>query len=235
MKQDLPKQSDAMAQQGTSAIQKTNIYSDMIKSTDGKLKAVGAESAKSATELDSRHILADKEMFTPEELISHLSLRPGMKIADLGCGAGNFVLSIAKRLDSNSEVYGVDVQKDLLIKMLREAKNKNLNNVFAVWADLDKQGSVKLQNSTIDTVLIINTLFQIENKRAAILEAYRILKNNGTLVIVDWIKNGKSFSHSEKQLMEKTELIELVTGNGFLFSNEFLLAQTHFMLKFNKI
>ena len=206
----------------------------MISATDGKLANLGAQRAKSSSEIGQPKSLLEAELFKPEDLMAVLDLRPNYKVAEFGCGTGNISIELAKRL-SSGEVYGVDVQKDLLLKMLRRAKEENLNNLMAVWGDIDQMGGSKLPDLSFDMVLMVNTFFQLENKDIAVKEAHRILKPGAKLVIVDWSKKDLPLGPSKDQFVSREEIIETVTSNAFIFSDEQEMRNFHIKLSFNKI
>ncbi len=208
---------------------------DEIKSTDAKLSGLGAQKAKSNNEFLSFGIDSERyKIFEPKDLVHSLNIRPKFKIAEFGCGAGNITLELVKRAGPEAQVYGVDVQKDLLLKMLREAKQNKLNNLYAVWGDLDKLGGSKLPDAQFDMVLLVNTLFQLENKNTALKEAYRILKPGSSLVIVDWLDSELPIGPRKEQLIKREELLELAMDAGFMFSEESKLGEHHFKFEFNK-
>ena len=213
------------------------VFDDMIKSTDGKLAQMGAKQAKSAAELEPKAAGNFDNTLSPELIIPHFNIKPNEMVADLGSGAGNFSLPIAKLLqEGGGEVYAVDVQKDLLIKMLREAKASGLNNIKAVWGDLDKVGGSKLPDASFDTAVMINTLFQLENKQEAIKEVWRILKPLARFIVFDWITDPKQspIGPHESQRLSSQEIIELVSDAGFMFMNEEKFGEHHAIFTFTK-
>ncbi len=206
-----------------------------IKSTDAKLSGLGAQKAKSGAEfINSQGAESLYRIFEPEELVQSLNIRPLFKIVEFGCGIGKITLELARQAGPEAKIYGVDVQKDLLINMLREAKQNKLNNLYAVWGDLDKLGGSKLPDAQFDMVLIVNTLFQLENKDIALKEAFRILKPGSSLVIVDWLDSDLPIGPRKEQLIKKEELLEYALDAGFIFSEESKLGEHHFKLEFNK-
>ena len=54
----------------------------------------------------------------PQQNIEKVNVDPGMKIADLGSGAGHYSIAAAKLVGPSGNIYAVDVQKELLEKKL---------------------------------------------------------------------------------------------------------------------
>jgi ubiquinone/menaquinone biosynthesis C-methylase UbiE len=117
-----------------------------------------------------------------EDLNNALDIKGGESILDAGCGPG---LVIEKVLEQNPvrevSITGVDVNKT----MIRHAHRKcvGLPNVKFQVADLNR--SLDFRDSTFDRVVCSNTLYALEEPRAAISEFHRVLKPAGALIIAN--------------------------------------------------
>jgi ubiquinone/menaquinone biosynthesis C-methylase UbiE len=54
----------------------------------------------------------------PETILSGFDLKSGMHVADLGTGSGFYALAAAHLVGSKGRVYAIDVQKDLLDRIM---------------------------------------------------------------------------------------------------------------------
>ena len=210
----------------------SSTFASEIKETTSKLNSVMV-GAKIAADMD-QEVNAEKT-FSPEDIIDHLNLKPESILVEFGSGVGNIILPLAMTY-KNSTFYAVDVQKDLLLKLLRDAKKEHLDNVYAAWGDVEKIEGSKLPAQSADYVLMVNSFFMFEDKKSALLEARRILKDGHFLVVVDWKKNTK-FKMAPKYSMRVSvdDLLSLAQEAGFSFLEKFDLSDTHYMLKFAKI
>lgn len=156
----------------------------------------------------------------PQVIVGQLGLLPGMQIADLGAGSGHYTLAAAP-LIGGGHVHAVDVQKDLLDKLLAEARHRGLVNVDILWGDLEKLGGTHLKDHSVDYVFVANILFQIEDKGTFVKEVSRITKVGGKVLVVDWADSfGGAGPHADtvvtepmaRQLFEKAGFTE----DGFL-------------------
>ena len=206
-------------------------FAEEISTTDSKLRSVGAQTAKTSQVLETQEPLK-QEIFTIEELLSKLEFRPPVRVVEFGCGAGNITLALAKMLGAQSEIYGIDIQKDLLLKMLKDAKEQGLNNVKAVWGDLDKIGGSKMADNFFDVAFMVNTLFLLENKQVAFQEAYRILKNTAKLIVVEWKKNKRPIGPPENISIDQNTVLDLAQDAGFMFTELQNLGEYHILYKF---
>lgn len=165
------------------------------------------------------------------EINDDIILKRDMVVADFGCGSGGFAIPLAERLD-NGLVYAVDVQESSLSALKSQALLNNLNNIRFIRADLEKPKASNLQDSSIDLVLIVNTLFQIDDKNAIISEADRILKKQGRLLIIDWMPEapqGPEIRISSDDVKKRAQDI------GFALKKEIEAGKYHYGLVFEKL
>lgn len=85
------------------------------------------------------------------------------------------------------KVIAVEVQRPLVDSLHNRARELGYDNVEVVWADAASHGGTKLPDAAADFVVIINTLYQIEDVAAAVAEVYRTLRPHGIVYVVDWI------------------------------------------------
>ena len=134
------------------------------------------------------------QFLKPQEIFAKAQIIEGMKVADLGCGnLGYFAIPAAKLVGKEGIVYAVDIQKPVLEAVRSRAKLEGLTNLETVWADLEKIGSTKISDESVDLSILINMLFQNKKHKEILQEASRMLKKGGKLIIVDWKKIGIPF------------------------------------------
>jgi len=158
-----------------------------------------------------------------------------MKVAELGCGAsGHFVFPAAKLVGKQGIIFAVDILKTVLETIDRRAKAENYGNIRTVWSNLEIFGATKIETASLDTVLLINILYQ-SNKRVEILrEAIRLVKRGGRLVVVEWKNIATPFGPPAEEKVKK-DLLELVAKKlGLQLDEEFDAGQFHYGLIFNR-
>jgi ubiquinone/menaquinone biosynthesis C-methylase UbiE len=75
----------------------------------------------------------------------------------------------------------------------------------------------------IDKVVISNILFQAENKKNIIEEAYRILRPEGMAIVIEW-----------KEKINKDEMERTFELAGFSFLKNFNAGSYHYGIIFKK-
>jgi len=166
----------------------------------------------------------------PKEILSQLELRDSMVAVDFGCGSGGWVLPLAKKLEYG-KVFAVDIQEESFSALKSKARMENISNIQTIQANLE-EGVSQLNNSFFDLVLMANFLFQVDKKEKVFQEAYRVLKKEGKLLVVDWKENSSLASVGEKVPSGKVK--ELAENQGFSFEKELEAGDYHYALLFVK-
>ena len=170
---------------------------------------------------------------SPEKSIDKCGIQVGMDIADFGAGSGLYTFASARSLMSTGRVYAVDVQKELLSKLKNDATRRGLYNVEVIWGDLDKPSGSKLREHSVDLVLLCNILFQSENQKAVMMEAKRVLKPAGRVLVVDWESKAKGVG--PKETTSKKTVLGMFEKAGFHLDREVEAGEHHYGLLFKKL
>lgn len=99
--------------------------------------------------------------------------------ADLGCGTG--FISLALSAESKL-VFSIDNSRNMLRELHNSAAKKGIKNIYPIKGSLD---DLPLFDESIDAVFINMALHHISDAKKAIQEMYRVLKEDGVLVITD--------------------------------------------------
>ncbi len=67
-------------------------------------------------------------------VVDWLALRPGMSVADIGSGFGDFAFRFAAIVAPDGVVYAIDTDDDLRVEVARRAAQRGLSNVRPVEA-----------------------------------------------------------------------------------------------------
>jgi len=125
------------------------------------------------------------------EAIGHflLHLTPKIKIADLGAGEGLISQLLARQAE---EVVCVD-NSPKMIEFGRDLAKKNgFTNLTYKLGDIEE---VPLKDKSVDLALLSQALHHAQHPERAIVEAYRILKPGGKVIIIDLLEHNFEKAH----------------------------------------
>jgi ubiquinone/menaquinone biosynthesis C-methylase UbiE len=176
-----------------------------------------------------------KRFVDPSVVVSHFHLREGDAVADFGAGSGYFVELFAQRVGQNGKVYACEIQKDLVEKIGNQARVKNISNIYPLWCDLEVKQGIKIADGALDAGVLINTLFQLEDKKGALSEINRTLRSGGKLFVIDWSESFGGLGPQPNDVCNATEAQALVEEAGFVYENAFDAGDHHYGLSFRKI
>ena len=115
------------------------------------------------------------------EALGHLALRmiPAITVADLGAGEGLVSQLIAHRAE---RVWCIDSSARMVEVGSALAKKNGLANLVYKLGDIEK---VPLPDKSVDLAILSQALHHANHPQTAVDEAYRILKPEGQLLILD--------------------------------------------------
>lgn len=175
------------------------------------------------------------QFVVPEVVASHFHINEGDAVADFGAGSGYFLKSLSTRAGGAGRVYACEIQKSLVEKIVDLARAQHLHNIHPLWCDLEEINGIKIQSNTLDTGILVNTLFQIQDKETAIKEIGRTLRSGGKLFIIDWTESYGGLGPRPSDVISVSEAKALLESNQFIFEREFPAGEHHYGLAFRKI
>ncbi|MDD3711622.1 MAG: methyltransferase domain-containing protein [Patescibacteria group bacterium] len=129
------------------------------------------------------------------------------KIADLGCGSfGYFTFPLAKKISRYGKVYAVDILKSNLESIKNVAKTENLSQIETIWSNLEIYRGTKIEDASLDAVLLVSILHQSEKYIDILKESARMLKLGGRMLIIEWNEGDFTFSKNNSARIKKSEL-----------------------------
>lgn len=113
-------------------------------------------------------------------------LKSGAKVADVGCGVGFSTLLMAKAFP-NSRFVGFDFHEP----SIADARNHAQNHGFGDRVRFECKTAKDIQESDFDLVTFFDCLHDMGDPRGCAAHMRRILKNDGTWMIVEPIAGNK--------------------------------------------
>ena len=158
--------------------------------------------------------MPDAGFINIEKIVNQLDIKPNMAIADFGAGHGFFSVVFAKKVGPSGQVFAIDILPQTLEAIRSKSKLEGLFNIKIIRGNLEKPNGSTLGDASCDMVFIANVLFQVSDKLELINEAYRVLKKDGELTVVEWKPYIALGPQKERRLSEE-ELKQLIISKGF--------------------
>jgi len=118
-----------------------------------------------------------KKIQPPRMLIEALNLKPGLVVAEIGCGPGTFTIEVAKVISPKGLVYAIDIQQAMLDQLQSNIDREKVENIIPILADAS--GAIPLEDEIIDCAFSVTVLPEIQDRAKALIEVKRLLKCNG--------------------------------------------------------
>jgi ubiquinone/menaquinone biosynthesis C-methylase UbiE len=145
----------------------------------------------------------------PRKSLEKAQLRRGMSVVDYGCGPGSFTIPAAELVGQQGKVFAVDIYPLAISTVKQKASRKGLQNVETI---LVKGYDTGIEASSIDRVLLIDTIHLIEDTDALFREIHRVLKPDGLL----FMEKGHMAMSEQKTILEKTGLFKITEAQGLM-------------------
>ena len=148
----------------------------------------------------------------PEQIMDALGIGDGSVVADLGAGGGWFTVRLAKRVGPNGLVYAEDIQPQMIEAIQRRVQREGLRNVETVLGSADHPS---LPRERLDAALMVETLYEVEDRQSLLSNVLAALKPGGRLGIVEYKTDGGGPGPSADQRIAAAEVIRAAEAAGF--------------------
>ena len=145
----------------------------------------------------------------PRRSLEKARLGQGMSVVDYGCGPGSFTIPAAELVGQEGKVFAVDIHPLATTSVRRKASRKGLQNIETV---LVRGYDTGIEASSIDRVLLIDTIHLIDDPDALFREIRRMLKPDGLL----FMEKGHMAMSRQKELVAKTGLFQIVESERLM-------------------
>ena len=129
-------------------------------------------------------------MFGPwaDELVDRARPQPGERVLDLACGTGVVARTVARRLDGQATLVGLDLSPAMIEVAGSVAKR---DGVDVVW-HVGSADALPFPDASFDLILIQQGLQFFPDKPAALREVFRVLAPGGRVASATWTEIGRN-------------------------------------------
>ena len=149
------------------------------------------------------------------------------RILDIGCGDGKLSLEVLNRTKAR-ELVGIDLDEKEIAKA---KKIKDSRLIFLVADALN----LPFNNEEFDAIFCNISFQQFQDKEKALKEMYRVLKNNGE-VIINFIEEKSEVLKETIQILKKEFKIDINTKGNKIKRKEFenLAKKSGFKIEYSQ-
>lgn len=158
---------------------------------------------------------------SPKKLIQRLHLEQHHQVLEIGPGPGYFSPHLAKAL-KQGRLLVLDIQQAMLDLCKKRCDKRKLTNVNYQLSD-GKHFPVESQS--IDRIVMVTVIGEVENKALYLDEIHRVLKSDGLLSISEQAGDPDKLSQEQLQI--------LATAHGFVV-DEIFGSRRNFSINFKK-
>jgi ubiquinone/menaquinone biosynthesis C-methylase UbiE len=146
------------------------------------------------------------------EVVASLKVKPGDVIADLGAGAGPFVVPFATAVSPEGKVYAVEVDRDFFPHIEKRATAAGVTNVRTV---LGAFTDPKLPAADVDLAFMHDVLHHVEDRAAYLKAAAAYLKPGARMAIIDYHPERSPHSGDASLQVSKAQTTAWMAAAGF--------------------
>ena len=152
-----------------------------------------------------------------DEIVEVMALEPGMAVADVGAGDGDWAVQLARHVGGEGHVWATEVDRDEIERIEARVRDGGLDNITVLRGDQTTSG---LPAGCCDAILLRLVYHHFENPARMRADLRRALRPGGRLVIVDiepqssW-RDLPDVPDRGGHGIPAQELIEELTGDGF--------------------
>ena len=163
----------------------------------------------------------------PEQVLSHMNLKPDEVVADVGAGTGYFTFRLSPMLP-NGKVLAVEIQPEMLEIIKKYAREMQVKNVFAILGTLTDP---KLPKAGVDVVLLVDAYHEFSYPREMMEAIIGALKPGGRVIVIEYRGEDPRVAKPPHHKMTEAQLIKEMEAVGLHWrATKDFLPQQHFMV-----
>jgi ubiquinone/menaquinone biosynthesis C-methylase UbiE len=181
----------------------------------------GIFDVKQAQKLDNPERIGE---LRPYELLTKVAgITSGETCLDFGSGTGTFALPMAELVGTKGKVFAIDNSTEMQAAI--RAKNPP-NNLIIVNKDVVRTG---LNRQIADMCLLAFILHEVKEPGNMIAEAFRLLKSNTRLVVVEWKAELDTPGPPRKIRISKEQIAHLFSQVGLTLVKHINWSQNYYV------
>ena len=145
-----------------------------------------------------------------------LDLKEDITFLDVACGRGAYTLAVADIIGNNGQIYAVDLWEEGIGILSEEAASKGIQNITTFVSDVAQH--IPIEDDCVDACLMATVLHDLvadKIDQQTLKEIVRVMKPEGTLVIVEFFKKQGPPGPPKPVRLSPEEVDQMLTVHGF--------------------
>jgi ubiquinone/menaquinone biosynthesis C-methylase UbiE len=152
-----------------------------------------------------------KKLVPPESVLNLMEIKQGDILLDIGSGPGYFAIPAANYVGIKGKV----IAADLSLQMLDELKKRVPANIQNMEIILCSSDNVSLPEKIADKILLAFVFHEIDNQVDYLKNLKKLLKENGTITIVEWDKTESPIGPPLHERLNIDDITAIAKGAGY--------------------
>lgn len=161
----------------------------------------------------------------PHQVIEALALKPDASVADIGSGTGYFSVRLAHFVPKG-QVYGVDIEPDMVKYLTERARREGLRNLTAVRGAADDAHLPR----RVDLALMVDTYHHIAQREAYFRKLAGSLNPGGRVAIIDFNAQSEMGPPAAERVAPVRVMAEMAQAGFGLVSEHHFLPKQYFLV-----
>lgn len=135
-------------------------------------------------------------IFPPEKILQALGVEPGATVCEIGAGAGDTSIAIARILGPSGHVYSSELGDSRLARLRSQVASSGLSNITVVQGDPAK---TNFPDATCDGIFMRDAYHHFTDPASINHSIFAALKPGGRVAVVDFKPPAQEASRPEER------------------------------------
>jgi ubiquinone/menaquinone biosynthesis C-methylase UbiE len=173
------------------------------------------------------------DLIEADRLFAALELKENTTLLDLACGRGAYALAAGKYIGRKGRVCALDLWQEGIDLLRQDAAARGFDHVEALVADVGRR--LPFEDRCVDVCLVATVLHDLIQDRidqAALKEVARVLKDQGTLALVEFKKMDGPPGPPIRIRLSPEESAAHLQPFGFVMTRQLDIGPYHYLALF---
>lgn len=163
----------------------------------------------------------------PDQVLSHLNIKQGDVIGDVGCGIGYFTFPFADVVGSNGKVIATDISDIMLEELTRRVKDREYKNISIIKSSVD---DMCINENSVDILFTSTLIHELDDLQGFTTSAVKTLKTNGKLAYLDFEKKDTGFGPSVEKRISSEYVMDLFNNLRLVDVAKYEIASAFYLI-----